>query len=184
MRRPQRSAGGRARPHGVAILTFPCPGLKPDRFYVPHPSKTLATAVLRGVERGGGQSTGARPATRRARRQLPPGWRIVEGMGRAATVEVDPVIEQTCELAHTLFAASLVGGPGFHRWPSGARVSWLNWALRRGDAALCRIIERMDDDTFDDTWRALVRRLEARGTEATIEWFRRRQAYGSGKSTL
>jgi hypothetical protein len=110
----------------------------------------------------------------KARRALPPGWRIVDGM-RGAALEVDPVIEQTRELAHALFAAGLVGGAGFRRFPSAARMAWLNYALRRGDAGLCRIIERLDTDTFDETWCQLVRRLDQYGDRETIEWFRQRE---------
>lgn len=109
----------------------------------------------------------------KTRRQLPPGWRIVDGV--SAAVEVDPIIEQTRELTHLLFCAGLVGGFAYRSSPTNARAAWLELALRRGDSALCGIIERLDDDTFNATWAGLVRRLEREGAPALLEWFQRRE---------
>jgi hypothetical protein len=96
-------------------------------------------------------------------------------MRSAAALEVDPVLDQTRELAHIFFAAGLVGGVGYRRSPSEARQAWLDHALRRGDAPLCGIIERLDEDAFNATWAMLVRRLETQGAPAMIEWFQRRR---------
>lgn len=117
---------------------------------------------------------GKRRPGKPGRRQLPRGWRIIDGM-RSSAAQVDPTIEQTRELAHMLFAAGLVCGTGYRRSPTEARQAWLEHALRRGDAPLCAMIERLDDDTFNVTWAELVRRLERHGVPAMIEWFQRRR---------
>jgi len=39
----------------------------------------------------------------------------------------------------------------------------------------CSILDRLDPETFANTWRELVRRAESHGYEATIEWLQRRR---------
>ncbi len=113
---------------------------------------------------------------RRRRRALPPGWRILDGMGQPAkALCVDPVIEQTRDVAHALFAAGVVGpSVGFRRYAHDAIEAWTAHALRRGDAGLARILEALDVETFAETWGQLVRRLDRDGTTETLEWIYRR----------
>jgi hypothetical protein len=113
-------------------------------------------------------------AGRRSRRTLPAGWRILPGMGAAATC-IDPTIEQTRELTYALFGASLLGrNVGFHRYPAAALRAWTDHALRRGDPGLARILEQLDADTFSEVWSSLVRRCDQHGAPDTIEWLQRR----------
>lgn len=114
---------------------------------------------------------------RRRSRQLPEGWSIIDGMGQPALhLLVDPVIEQTREMAHILFSASLGGSRNLrlHRCPVAAAQAWSDHALRRRDAGLARILEAMDAETFAETWLGLVRRLERVGDLEMSEWLQRR----------
>jgi hypothetical protein len=96
-------------------------------------------------------------------------------MGAATCI--DPTIEQTREIAHVLFAATLVGrNIGFRRYPAEAIEAWTAHALRRGDVGLARILEQLDAETFAETWCALVRRVDRRGAIDTLEWLQRRIA--------
>lgn len=110
------------------------------------------------------------------RRALPAGWRIIDGMGSAATC-IDPTIEQTRDIAHVLFAATLAGrNIGFRRYPADALQAWTAHALRRGDAGLAAILEQLDAETFAATWCVLVRRFDRAGAVDTLEWLQRRIA--------
>jgi hypothetical protein len=113
------------------------------------------------------------------RRRLPEGWRIIAGMGQPATTAVDPVIDQTRDLAHVLFGAALVGRDvGFRRYPTDAFRAWEAHALRRGDVGLAAILERLDFETFAWTWAVLVRRLDRIGAPALLEELQKRAGCG------
>lgn len=97
-------------------------------------------------------------------------------MGEPA-LAVDPVIAQTRELTHALFAASLGGQHvAFFRSPSQALEAWTGFALRRGDVTLATYLERLDPSTFVDTWSGLLRRVDTRGLLETFEWLQKRIA--------
>lgn len=101
-------------------------------------------------------------------------------MGQSALrLCVDPVIEQTRDVAYALFAASLIGrNVGFCRYPAHALRAWSNHAMRRGDVGLARILEQLDGETFGESWAQLVRRFDRDGAQATIEWIQRRLSPG------
>lgn len=109
------------------------------------------------------------------RRGLPKGWRVLRGGRGTPARETDPTTEQTREFTHVLFAAAMTSGIGFVREPQLAHLQWSDHALRRKDQGLCSILDRLDPETFANTWRELVRRAESHGYEATIEWLQRRR---------
>lgn len=100
-------------------------------------------------------------------------------MGQPA-LTVDPVIEQTRDIAHLLFGASLGGRTvGFRRYPADALRAWEAYALTRGDVGLASILEQLDADTFGWTWMGLVRRLDRIGAPALLEELQKRIAGGA-----
>lgn len=122
----------------------------------------------------GTNGTEGNGAGRRRRRCLPAGWAVIAG-GERADQSIDPTIQQTRELTYALFAASLLGmNVGFHRFPPRGRQAWSDHAMMRGDVGLANILDQLDDETFNDTWTALVRRLDAEGAPATVAWLQKR----------
>ena len=94
-------------------------------------------------------------------------------MGASVTTlrpEVDPVMDQTRQVTAQLFAAELVSGTGCHVEPAAAFAAWRVQATRRRDAGFVRILDRLDLDTFDRTWRELVAVLRFRGVPGMLEW--------------
>jgi hypothetical protein len=89
--------------------------------------------------------------------------------------QVDPVTDQTREVTAQLFAAELVSGAGCHVEPAAAFAAWRVHATRRRDAGLVRIMDRLDLDTFERTWRELVAVLRFRGVPGMLVWLETRQ---------
>jgi hypothetical protein len=123
------------------------------------------------------------------RHGLPSGWRIIPGgvvqpssgeslksatrggvPGAPARQEYDPVIEQTRSIARQLFASELAAHYGVRRDPVAARLAWIASSSRRGDGGMVNILERIDPDTFAETWTQLVFSLEQRGARGMLEW--------------
>ena len=173
----RRSWGRLGRPHSP----LPHGATRRKSLALGRPSAVLGPV---GTERRGGAGgtvarlrgtvTAARLAWR-LRRQLPDGWQLHQS---AAPALVDAIVEQTRELAHMLFAASIAGRDvPWHRDPARARQAWLDAALVRRDGPLCSMIERMDGETFSATWAALARRLDARGAPDVLDWIERRGVF-------
>lgn len=76
---------------------------------------------------------------------------------------------QTHALARAMFVSDLQLGALVPN-ASEARAQWMRDSLARGDAALARIVSRLDASTFERTWRRLHRALDQRGPEATLRW--------------
>ena len=92
------------------------------------------------------------------------------------TLYVDPVIEQTRDVAHALFAAGLLGpSVGFRRHATEALEAWTEHAMRTGDAPFARILEGLDVETFVETWSQIVKRLDRHGVTETLDFINRRQ---------
>lgn len=107
------------------------------------------------------------------RRQLPKGWRIVEGVDeRAANTVIgpSPVLDQTRAMARQMFAAELGESAMVHNDPGMALEAWLRRSHDRRDQGMVRIIEQLDAEAFDAAWCALVYRLRHTGMEATVQW--------------
>jgi hypothetical protein len=100
-------------------------------------------------------------------------WRVMVTLPMP-TLQTDPVIDQTRHVTAQLFAAELVSGAGCHVEPAAAFASWRVHATRRRDAGLVRILDRLDLDTFEATWRELVAVLRFRGVPGMLEWLAQR----------
>ena len=88
--------------------------------------------------------------------------------------DVDPVIDQTRAVTLGLFASDLQGGE-LERDPTRARERWIEAATARRDVGLVRIIERLDVETFEASWHALMRAFDWRGRAGMLRWLCERE---------
>lgn len=76
---------------------------------------------------------------------------------------------QTRTLARAMFASDLELGE--LREDAGAALrGWVSSATARGDARMAAIVARLDRQSFERTWSALLHVLDASGRRATLAW--------------
>lgn len=84
--------------------------------------------------------------------------------------DLDPTIEQTRVLTSRLFAAALASSQFCFSEPVMAFSALRVGACRAGDRQLVALLDRLDVETFEQTWRELVSVLRYRGSREMLAW--------------